>query len=995
MVTISSRSPGVRTSEIDRTASGPTGPSGTPAGIIGTTVRGPAFIPVTLASLGQFRNIFGSSDGEKYGPLAAQQWLKRANALVYLRLLGVGKGEKRLTTGGNIGSVESAGFVVGEQQVLATGNFGNNPYAVLAGSPGRTYILGCYMSESAGSTVFSEANIQNSTTAHPILRGVIFAASGVLLRLSSSLSGSNAPSITAPAREGLTSLQGGITGTVNLSNSKQEFVMLLNGHVNSDASYPNVVTASFDVYAPNYFGNILNTDPYKLQEAGHYLYAKFDVQTALATVTGSGITSGTVAANEIAFLTTSSLGRNVGSSIVPNFENFEDRFSAPKTPWIISQRFGGTPKNLFRFHALSDGTGEETSLKVSIENVTPSSSEKDKYGTFDVIIRDYNDTDEDKIVLESYRGISLNPLSDRYIGRLVGDSYKYFDFEQSVGNQVLVNDGKYENASNRVRVEISTEVDDGDIEPEALPSGFRGKFHLATSGSAPLTSVGGPLLAGASDILKRTVEPPLPLRKNIAIGVSPRQIANKNLYWGIQFERNISITEPNSSRVADDTVTNFTKYFPNFMTSNINVWVGDNNGATDSATNGILDSDRFNRNLFSLENIQVVTGSDGKADSKVAEQWSYIRAGSIAANETNKTRALSIATDLTIPANRNLAKFSLFFQGGFDGVNIFNRDEKNINNNAIVEEMNFSARGQNNGPTVKTWRKALDIIGIDNEVDINILTTPGMRHSIITDYGITTADNRFDSIYIMDIEERDTLDSVVTSSITQNINVLNTVNAHAARSINTSFAAAYFPDVHIQDIDNDILVQVPPSVAIIGALAQNDALGHPWTAPAGFTRGALADVRRAAVRLNQTNLDNLYDVDINPIVAFEGGAGGVKVWGQKTLSAEQNSLDRVNVRRMMLELRRRVKRVANDFLFEPNREETLNRFAARINPILATIRAQQGIERYNVQIDASTTTQADIDNLTIRGVITVQPTRTGEIVQLDFVATNRNGFQTA
>ena len=105
----------------------------------------------------------------------------------------------------------------------------------------------------------------------------------------------------------------------------------------------------------------------------------------------------------------------------------------------------------------------------------------------------------------------------------------------------------------------------------------------------------------------------------------------------------------------------------------------------------ILDSDRFNNNQFSLEKVQVVTGSDGKANLKEVENWTYVRQGNIAADETAKTRALDVSTDLTIPGVRALAKFSFFIQSGFDGVNIFNEEEKNIGNRAVIEEMNFPA----------------------------------------------------------------------------------------------------------------------------------------------------------------------------------------------------------------------------------------------------------------------------------------------------------------
>jgi phage tail sheath protein FI len=133
-------------------------------------------------------------------------------------------------------------------------------------------------------------------------------------------------------------------------------------------------------------------------------------------------------------------------------------------------------------------------------------------------------------------------------------------------------------------------------------------------------------------------------------------------------------------------------------------------------------------------------------------------------------------------------------------------------------------------------------------------------------------------------------------------------------------------------------------------------------------------------------LDDLYEAKINPISVFPGT--GVTVWGQKTLLAGQSALDRVNVRRLLINVRRKVKNIANVFLFEPNREETLEKFSSLVNPILQTIQEQSGVDRYKVVIDTTTTTQADVENNTVRGKIYVQPTRSVEFVALDFVVTN-------
>ncbi len=205
--------------------------------------------------------------------------------------------------------------------------------------------------------------------------------------------------------------------------------------------------------------------------------------------------------------------------------------------------------------------------------------------------------------------------------------------------------------------------------------------------------------------------------------------------------------------------------------------------------------------------------------------------------------------------------------------------------------------------------------------------------------------------------------------------------------MNSSFGAAYFPDVVLQDSVTGKTRIVPPSVAALGAFSKNDAVGYPWFAPAGFTRGALETTERAAVVLNRDDMDALQSVDINPIVSFAGSDGNM-IWGQKTLLATESALERVNVRRLLVDVRRKVKDVALKMIFEPNREATLNRFSQLVKPILKRIQDQKGVDRFLVKIDTTTTTEADIQNRTIRGKIYLQPTRTLEFLQIDFVVTN-------
>jgi len=1003
-------SAGVTAREIDLSSPLTVEPSGVPAGVIGTANKGPAFVPVTVGTDTDFYAKFGRTDGKKFGPLAAIEWLRNAGSVTYMRVLGIGDGKRRVADGTLAGSVNDAGFVVGENQPHETTGFLlANPYANTGGPSGRTYFLGAFMSESAGSTVFSSAGLQGTggvtgdvNSAVPIIRGILMAASGVVLRLSSSFVPSAAPlsSFVATAGGG----QGSMLGDVILKDgtkSKQEFTVILNGHKGTDPSYPNILTASFDMTAPNYFSNVLNKDPFKMQQAGHYLYTYFDVHPVAARLTGSSIITGTLGADAAtaakvglepsAFLVTGAADYNAGTDTIPNYENFEDRFSSAATPWIVSQKFGGSAINLFRFVSVDAGEGMSQRIKFSIENIARSDDPANKYGTFDVVIRDLLDRDDEPVPREAFRGVTLDPSSDRYIAKIVGDVRTYFEFDKVESSQKLVVEGNYSLRSNLVRVEVSSLVENSEIDPTALPVGVRGPSHLVTSGSAPLAVTSSVQLA-VSNAMKRAVEIPLPMRSNITVGSGNKRAANSAYYWGVQFEHTTNLTTPNASIIPNKSINGFAKFLPDFMTNTQNVVVSNNEGTGDTVENGIMDADRFNRNFFSLENIQVVTNSTGLADPAKWVDAAYVRKGNITPDDAAKTRAFKVA-DLTQP-NRKYCKFSFIMQGGFDGTNIFDRNESEINNAAVTADMNDTARALNKGPNVRAYAKAIEIMKDTTAADLQLLAIPGMRHSVVTDAAALAVKDRFDALYLMDIEEYDATDTLITSSV-QIPHVGNTVTNFVGRAVDNSFAAAYYPDVIVTDPNTNTNVVVPPSVVVLGAFALNDRVGFPWFAPAGFTRGALQTTLEATVKLYKDNMDSLYEADVNPIVSFPGQApvggqaGGLVIWGQKTLQAAATALDRVNVRRLLIALRREVREVANTIIFEPNRETTLQRFEAAVRPRLERIQAQKGIDSFLVRIDTTTTTQLDVENNTIKGKIFVLPTKTVEFVSIDFVVTNR------
>ena len=601
-----------------------------------------------------------------------------------------------------------------------------------------------------------------------------------------------------------------------------------------------------------------------------------------------------------------------------------------------------------------------------------------------------------RIAGETYNGLSLDANSDRYIARVIGDLNIKYDFDTSDSSQKIIVEGTHKNQSKLVRVKVSTDLEAGNIPATALPFGFRGIMHTVTSGSM----LCGERMTdfGHVDALTRVQEPPVQFRQDITTGQSLSKRINQLLFWGIQTELKTNISEPNK---IDNTLTNIpdvtlghVTHFPTHRTDTTAFAVRDNTGTAD-VNGSILDVDRFNNNLFVLENVKVRTGSnDAYQDRADPEQWvsaSYVRKGSISADNTNKTRALS-PNDLDIQANGKFIKFTCLFQGGFNGTNIFDQQKYNLTNVAAKREYDNAATqgGVKSGPTINAYRKALDVIGSKTDIDIQLLSVPGLRNRSVTDYAIDVAENRFDCLYIMDLEEKDSENKTITGS-SETPSVTYTVRNLINRSLDSSFAATYFPDVNAEVALSDgssITKRLPPSSVVLGAYANNDSIGQSWFAPAGKNRGILPSVTSTSLGvMTRASMDDLYEADINPIQVEDGS--GITIQGQKTLLKSLSALDRVNVRRLLINIRRAVRNISNSLIFEPNRKETLDKFRSRVNPVLEAIKSQGGVSRYKVVIDNTTTTQADIENNTVRGKIYIQPVRVAEFIALDFNITNQ------
>ena len=205
-----------------------------------------------------------------------------------------------------------------------------------------------------------------------------------------------------------------------------------------------------------------------------------------------------------------------------------------------------------------------------------------------------------------------------------------------------------------------------------------------------------------------------------------------------------------------------------------------------------------------------------------------------------------------------------------------------------------------------------------------------------------------------------------------------------ATSIDSSYAATYYPWIQISAPNTGKLTWVPPSTIIPSVYAYNDRVGAPWFAPAGFTRGGLS-VIQAERKLSPSDRDTLYSGKVNSLATFPGQ--GVVAYGQKTLQKKSSALDRINVRRLLIELKSYIGQVANGLVFEQNTAATRNRFLRQVNPYLDSIQQRQGLYAYKVVMDDSNNTADVIDRNQLLGQIFIQPTRTAEFIILDFNVT--------
>lgn len=633
-----------------------------------------------------------------------------------------------------------------------------------------------------------------------------------------------------------------------------------------------------------------------------------------------------------------------------------EKYQSPESPWVVSELRGNKVYRLFKFITISDGNAANTQVKISLANMSFENL------TFDVIVRDFFDTDDAPVVLEKYTNCGMNPGQNNFIGVKIGTQ-----------------DGEYALTSKYIMVELNEESP-----IDAIPCGFEG-FEVRTyiGAKSPF-----PIYKTKYDFPGEQIyNPPFGTSTgadNISFspGDNPRKV-----YLGI------------SNTVGID--TDFYQYGGAqnpldvcFATTGLN-WATKTKGFhMDKNASAITINNIYYDNIF-----DPVIGSF--ILSAYTAPMQEFEVGSAQFDDTPES------TDN--PYYRIFARhFTLLVKGGFDGWDIYrenrtNRDNFMLGSTGYLRGSCPTIRypqatgwgafkqitvGNISGEFANTdyYAYLLGILTFRNPeaVNINVFVTPGIdyvNNSNLVETAIDMVENeRADSIYICTTPDYNMY--VPSSTIESDfIYPQEAVDNLANTGIDSNYTATYYPWVLTRDTVNNTQIYIPATAEVTRNLALTDNIAFPWFASAGYTRG-IVNAIKARRKLTQEDRDTLYQGRINPIATFNDV--GTVIWGNKTLQIRESALDRLNVRRLLLQARKLVSAVAVRLLFEQNDAKVRQDFLDTVNPILDGIRRDRGLYDFRVTVSSS---PEDLDANQLVGKIYIKPTKALEFIDIEFLIT--------
>ena len=980
-------SPGVFTNEIDRSQL-PAEPTAVGPVIIGRARQGPAMVPTKVSSFDEFTRVFGSPDpgadggdnwregefdGPTYGAYAAQAWLNSGEAPVtFMRLLGAKHRDADSTQGAK------AGWFVK--------NSAEDRLDLNAGAYGLFLV-------NSGSAISAKTGS---------LAAIWYLEQGSSIRLTGSIMAQ--PNGSAKTQ---------ISGTAVMIQSRganSEFMaeILTDGVADSfNATVSQKVCFNFDRDSEKYIRKVFNTNPSQTNSQivnnsnnpnfyTYWLGETFDqFHSQKVTSTGAGEVHGVI------------LAIQTGSTYV--WQTHLTDFQNAETPFFRAQDLGdssgflleNSPK-LFKLVGRNSGEWANRNIKVSIEQLrAPAYPNVNPYGTFSVVLRRVKDRDEKPVYLERFDNLNLNPNSEDYIARRIGDMYAEWDNDE----RRLRHYGTYQNLSQYVYVVMDESVDNGGVSAEALPFGYFGPprfnswgFTSASTGPQMIQSPYG-FVSGAGTQAMTIVEG----NQVIAHATAPRiRLGSPDYTAGSDDGVFIAVGGNENGALVANYSASFE--FP-AIRLRISASAGSLTDPTDAyfgiqttreASSQIFDPSYYDmvRMLPSHTNTFTITSgtlSVPGTEHSFAFTMNDLHSGSEGFNylsgsqRSGKSYTATGANTYKSLLDAGFDRFTAPMFGGFDGLNIKEK-EPFRNTDVLASKTEISSYAFN------TIKRAIDTVADPDVVEANLMTVPGVWNSNLTEHLLDVCEERADTLGVIDIEHSYLPSTENTESAVANRpNVANAVSTLRTRSLNNSYGCCFFPWVQIKDTRTGRLVDAPPSVVALGTFGSSQARTELWFAPAGFVRGGLSNgaaglpVTNVKMRLNSKDRDDLYAANINPIATFPNE--GIVIFGQKTLQVTRSALDRINVRRLLIFVKKEISRIANGILFEPNVQATWDRFTSAVNPFLGDVKARFGLTDFRVVLDNTTTTDDLIDRNILYAKIYLKPARAIEFIALDFIIT--------
>ena len=931
-------SPGVQIKEIDKSIL-PALPGAIGPVVIGRSLKGPAMVPVTVNSYEDFVQKFGepspgvsnrdiwrngNDTGPTYGAYAAKAWLESSTPLTFLRLAGVQNS-----------AADSNGLAGWQTHNLkVTSSIEDN---------GGAYGLFLCTTGSAGQE-----------------KGTL-AATFYLEKGSIEMVGQTPNDV---------SVGDGTNGGANVFvTCTKNLGFKVKIHTTGSAS--ETVSFDFDKNSKQFIRKAFNTNPTlsngTINKSAKTYWLGESFEDELAEKLGDEDVLLSSEEEVVGFIAPLWKGDK-------SLANFRKEARPAKTGWVISQHLNADTDSfaaeeqprLFRLVA-GEGLGgdfEQNNYKISILDIKPPKNSFQKYGTFSVAVRRIGDKDTSPEFVEVFSNLNLDPSSPNYIASRIGDRRIVWKDDR------LVELGTYSNNSKIIRVEMSDAVENGEIPSEALPFGFFGptRFKEFTLSGSITGLVSSSLdnsivyktvanITGAysgSNGFENGVQTEIPnfdgkiVMPSLPLLVSASAVDPSNpslAYFGLKTE------EPLNESIKD-----LLRIKP----------LGFDSCDITSETTGSLEYSF----VFTLDDLSGSSSPVWKEGSRTeGTSWTATDASGFEAVLSNEYN-----------------KFTMPLVGGFDGLDIKEREP--FRNSLLDEEST-----EKSSYVFNSLKRAVDSVKDPEVLDMNLLMLPGVTNKAITNRMIRVCEDRADAMAIIDLEGGYVPSTENNKDEDSRLgSVSETLASAGGRGFNTSYACAYYPWVQMQDDNTGNKLWIPPSVVAFGTMASSQEDSEVWFAPAGFNRGGLTlgssglSVLNVRDKLTAKDRDSLYEVSINPIASFP--SEGLVIFGQKTLQAVPSALDRINVRRLVIFLKKEISRIASGLLFEPNVEQTWKRFSVPTTRLLEEVKSGFGISDYRVVLDSTTTTPEEIDRNMMYAKLFIKPVYAIEFIGIDFVITN-------